>query len=682
MKAPIFSLLLVGGVAGGVGVGDVAAQAVVATGTIGVSAGGVLLDGDQPAFQQRFRQRKDAVAGLEEFSVTRADDTSMLRFEARVIPGNEDYRVGLRWEKFDVLYVEATYQRFRTYYDGSGGRLLPRDLAFSYFDENLGLDRSFLAIEVGSLVPDRANWKLRYERLTREGEKNSIRWGDSNLGGAGLSPRAFVPSYYLLDEVRDIVSAELSRRTDETHWKVAGRYERTKLDNRHLARRRPAEPQDRYVTSRDGADVDLFSGHGYYERVFNEKLRWSAGGLITTIESDVFGSKIYGDRPNADYSPTFARRQAGDVGYLGLVGNAEMRQYIGNFNVVYQPVKFWTIRPGLKYEHLRQEAGEQHTDTDFGGGAAAAAIQRQMEAASRNSWNEITEEIEARYTRWADLPLSFRAQWNQGTGNLVEESILLTSGARLLDRETEYERVGQRYTASASWYVRPGLTLAASYNYRLKMADYEHRRDSTANRTGFDRYPAYIVDNDIASHDANIRLSWRPRSMLSFVTRYAHMRTTLVTSMDGPGEVTNGKLTRHIVTQTATWQPLARLYLMGAFNITYDQLWVPAHRLTFPSDNNYLSASLGAGYALGKATDLFLDVTHYRADNVIDNPAVTLPLNSGASQQSGFLTWVWRSSEHLIYTAKYGYARNRDGMFGGQNDFDAHLLHAKVQYRF
>ena len=217
------------------------------------------------------------------------------------------------------------------------------------------------------------------------------------------------------------------------------------------------------------------------------------------------------------------------------------------------------------------------------------------------------------------------------------------------------------------------------------MADYRALRDNTSNAnavTSRDRYPHFIVDQDIESQDAGFRLSWRPKSMLSLGTRYAYQRATLTTTFDNLPEIQNGILTRHVITQSATWNPTARLYLTGAVNVTYDQLKVPPHRLTFHSDNNYTSASLGAGYAVGKVTDLYLDVSHYRADNYTDNPAVTLPLNAGQKLQSAFLSWVRRHSDRLVFTAKYGYAMNRDGTFGGQNDFDAHLLYGKVQYKF
>lgn len=656
---------------------------VVTEGTLAVGGAAARIDGDQPAFQQRFRQRANGFGGLETWAVTRTTAESLLRFEARFLPGNDDFRLAARWEKFDALYVEANFQSFRTYYDGSGGRYNPRNLGVAYFDENLALDRSFFSFEIGTLLPERPAWRLRYDRLTRDGTKNSLRWGDSTLAGRQLGPRAFIPSYLLVDEARDIITAEVGQRTDGSVWQVAGRYERTKAANRHVARRNALENQDRYVTTREGVDTDLFAGHGSYERVFAEHLRASAGGFTTTIDTHVTGSKIYGGAPDAEYSPTFVRRQPQDVGYFGLVGQTRLRQYLGNLNVVYQPAKYWTLRPGLKYEHLREDSGESHTDTDFGGGAAAAAFRQQVESDSRNSWNELTEDLEVRYTRWADWVLEARGVWHQGTGNLVEESILRPTNRRGLDRDSDYERTGRRYTLNASWYARPGLTLAAQFNHRTKRADYTHRRDDTPNLgRSPDRYPAFIVDQDVLAHDGSLRLSWRPKSMLSLVTRYAYQRATVASRMDGLAEIDSGRLTRHIATQSVTWSPTARLYLTGSVNVTYDQLVVPPHRLTFSSDNNYTSATLGAGYALGKVTDLHLDANFYRADNYADNPAVTLPLNAGDKLQSAFLTWVRRQSDRLIYTAKYGYATNRDGTFAGLNDFDAHLFYGKVQYKF
>lgn len=656
---------------------------VVVSGTVAVGGGGAFLDGDRASFQQNTRHHKDGFGGIEEFSVTRLSDDSLLRLDASASLGDADYRFTARWEKFDTFFIEASLRKFRIFYDGSGGYLRPRDFAFPWFDEDLALDRTFFSVELGTLLPDRPQWRLRYEHNTREGTKNSLRWGDSNLAGQPFSPRGLIPAYLAVDEVREVFSADISQQTEQANWKLGGRFEHTELNNRHVGRRRAFEAQDRYVTTYDGTQSDIFSGHGFYERIVNERLRVSAGGFITSIDSALAGSRIYGESPNAAYNATYARRQNGDIGFYGLAGNAHLRQHLANLNVVFDPIPGLSIRPSLRYERLQLVAGESHTDTDWTGATSNAAL-RPVEASNRNQWNEVVEDLELRCTRLPDLTLSARVQLNQGTGNLVEQSILLPNRTAIIDRDTDYERLGQRYSVAATWYLRPGLTLAADANRRIKTADYKHLRDSTSNATptSRDRYPAYIVDQDIDSRDVGLRLSWRPWSVLSLVTRYAYQNALLDTSFDGLGEIRSGELRRHVITQSALWHPTARLYLSGAAHLSFDQLAVPEHRLTMKGENNYLSGNLSAGYALGKVDDLHVDFNHHRAANYQDNSTVTLPLNMSRRVQSGFLTWVHRHSDRLATTLRYGFAINRDIAFAGLNDYTAHLVYGKVQYAF
>jgi len=298
-------------------------------------------------------RRKDGFAGIENLTIGRLTDDYVVRFEARAIPANGDYRFAFQWEKADTFYLKASYQQFRIDDDGSGGRLPPRDLAISYFPEDLAVDRSYFSVEVGNVVSDGVRWHLRYDHNTRSGSKNSLRWGDSNLGGPAFTVRAFIPSYLLLDEARDIVTAEASRRTETANWKAAGRYERSRVNNTHVARRRATEPQDRYLTMNEGTSTDLFSGHAHYERFFSKELRMSAGGLATTIDTNLSGNRIYGTTPRAAYLPVVAGGQANDAGYIDLGGKSQLKQYIGNVNLYYQVTKHLSVLPAVKFEHPR-----------------------------------------------------------------------------------------------------------------------------------------------------------------------------------------------------------------------------------------------------------------------------------------------------------------------------------------
>jgi hypothetical protein len=117
-------------------------------------------------------------------------------------------------------------------------------------------------------------------------------------------------------------------------------------------------------------------------------------------------------------------------------------------------------------------------------------------------------------------------------------------------------------------------------------------------------------------------------------------------------------------------------------NLTYDQLETPAYAFVQHGDNNYINGSVGGGYALAKLDDVYFDYTFFRAKNFIDNSALSLPYGADQDQQAAYVTWVRRQSEHLTYTVKYGYLKNRDITWAGLNDFKAHVIFAKVQYHF
>ena len=140
----------------------VAPAQTTSSGSISVGGGGATsVDGNAATFQQRVRQSESGYGGLEEYTLTRTDDASLFRFEARAMPGDGDYRLLGRFEKYDAFYVEANFRQFRIFYDGSGGRLVPRNLSFSWFDEALELDRSYFSFELGTLGENRPLFLVR-----------------------------------------------------------------------------------------------------------------------------------------------------------------------------------------------------------------------------------------------------------------------------------------------------------------------------------------------------------------------------------------------------------------------------------------------------------------------------------------------------------------------------------------
>ncbi len=657
------------------------AQNITTEGTLSVVAGGTLLDGDRPAFQRIIQQKKDGYFGIDEYRLTREDKESVLRFNARALMYEGEYKLGLRYDRTDKFYVDAGFERFRVYYDGSGGYFRPTGQSFVMFDEDLSLIRTKLWAEIGAYTANKTLIKLRYERRERDGMKDSTMWADTNLVGAPYGTRNFVPGFYDIDEVTNLITLDIGNdSSEEQKWNVGARYSETKLDNKRWIRRRPFETADRQVTSTDQSKNDIFAVHGFYLRKINEKLTVSAGAMRTDLDATISGGRIYGQSYDPVYDPAYVRRQQRDEGFYDLTGEGEIKQTVLNLNAVYTPMKNVSVRPTLRFENMHQESMSEFEETNIGASPAFSAIIEEAEGEQKKKWDEFGEAVEVRYTGKPDWTFSGKAEWIQGKGDHEEDRILEHTIVNI-DRDLEYKRTSQKYSFGANWYVKPGLTFAAQYYFKGNVNDYDIRRDNTPNLSA-DRYPAYITDQDFETNDYNIRMTWHPVSALNLVTRYDNQQSKILTQDAGLTMEQSSKLESHIISQSATWSPTSRLYLTGNLNITYDQMKTPAIAFVQNADNNYVNGSVGGGYAVGKLDDLYLDHSFFSARNYIDRSALTLPYGTSQKTRSTYVTWVRRQSDHLIYTLKYGYVTNRDDTWQGLNDFDAHVIYGRVQYRF
>ena len=656
------------------------AASVTTEGTIAVSGGGAFLDGDRPAFQQATQHRKNGFGGIEQFRLTRESKDSTLTFDARLMPGDDDYALALRYQKPEKFYVDAGFEQFRVWYDGSAGLFRPTGTEFTLFNEDLSLTRSKAWLELGAYTANQTLLRFRYERRERDGTKGSTHWADTNLVGT-FGTRGVVPTFLDLEEATDTFTADVGNESkEEVKWGLGARYSQTRLNNRRNVRRRPFETADRIVTSKDGTKTDLFAAHGFYERKVHEQLTLSAGAMITDLDTALSGSRIYGQTYDPAFDPAYVRRQQRDEGFYHLTGGAEMKQTVLNLNAVYVPKKNWSLRSSLRFENLHQETMAEFMETNIGAGPAFAAIVEEVESEQKKKWNEWAESLEFRYTGAPNWTFNAEGTWIQGSGNVEEERVLHT-GVFTIDRENDYNRTSQKYSTRANWYAKPGLTFAVQYYYKVNVNDYDATRDNTPAGSA-DRYPAFITDQDFSTNDFNVRVSWRPATALTSVTRYDFQRSRVVSQEAGLQKVESSEVTSHILSESLTWAPMGRLYLNASVNVTWDQLATPAYRFVLNSDNNYVTGSLGGGYALAKKDDLYLDCSWFRARNFSDNSLLSLPYGADRKQQASYLTWVRRQNDHLIYTLKYGYVTNRDGTWAGRNDFDAHVIYAKVQHKF
>jgi hypothetical protein len=651
-------------------------------------AGGADVRGDKNQYE-KIAQKKDQWGGLEGFHHGRdLGKGTTLSLDGRALAGDEDYRFNLKIAKEDAGAIDLGYTSYRTWFDGSGGFFPPNGQFFHLSDEQLFIDRSDLWFAATATLPNQFKFDFRYDFTTRKGLKDSTEWGDTNLT-AGAGARAIGPTFLRINEHRHIVKARLSRELEKASWEIDGRYEATSIDNDREIRRTPGEKTDRAITQRDASDADLFMVHGFVERQFSEQLSMSTAIAHYDIDTNISGSRIYGVSYDPVVDPVYAARQYHDEGFYGLDGESAMKQTIANLNLMYRPNEHWSIVPALRAEKTTWGLSGEYVETAVGAPPALRMDEEELESESDRSLRSLTETLDVRYTGIPNWVLTLDSEWLQSYGTLSEDLIEIETGADTLFRTTDYRLDQQKYTFTANWYAKPGLSFSGQYYWKGRQHAFNDTRDSTPVLNGGDRYPAYIAKQDFAVSDFNLRMTWSPIATLRLVTRYDYQDSTIRTREVGLAFMETSSQTTHIISESATWNPLARWYLQGTTNVVYDQLKTPASNLTgaaggivLNSDNNYVSTGLATGYVIDDQTDVSADYNYYRANNYVDNSNRSVAYGAGATTQTVGVTLNRRVNAHLNFTVKYAYADNDDVTSGGLNDYRAHVIYGRVQYRF
>ena len=655
--------------------------------TLGV--GSTFIDGDKAAAQQRSGLPKGPFGGIEEFHYEQnVGKKGTFEIDGHGIFDNHDYDVRLKLSEPDKGYISAGYNEFRTYYDGNAGFFPPNSKFISIYDNDLHVDRGQAWVEAGLRLPDVPELTFRYSHEFRSGMKDSTEWGDSNLTG-GLGTRNIVPTFLSLDEKRDSFEGDAKHTIGNTDIGLGVRYEIIdNLDSRDI-QRRPGESVDRDVVQTDGLKENMFNVHAFTESRLKDNLTLTLGGSATSLDTDISGSRIYGSSYDPIYDPTFARRQTRDEGFVGLSGGAQMKQYVGNLNLMYSPWEYLTVVPSLRVEKETLHGVANFLDTSVGSAPALATSQVFTSNSSEDGYTEVSQSLEARYTGFKNWSIYTRGEWSETDGNQMEDELAVLTNTLGLFRDTDWNRFDQKYTIGANWYPLSRLNFGAQYYHKDHNYDYSSSQDSTSNLpTSGDRYPAYLTDQSFRTDDMNIRATWRPCGTLTSITRYDFQLSTIDTQGQYLSDQQSAKIHSHIISESLSWTPLSRLYVQASASYALDGTDTPAStqlgatNLVLNAKNNYWNASCAVGYALNEKTDFQAQYFYYRANDYVNNAAFGMPYGADA-EESGITATISRQISRAVrMSLKYGFFRNRDGTSGGFNNYDAHLVYSSLQYRF
>jgi hypothetical protein len=634
---------------------------------IDLTAGGFDISGKDSAFQRRWGNNGDFYGGIESMRYEKSFDKGTFLLEGHALFGLEDYDITLGYELDDIGYLRGGYREFRTWYDTAGGYLpnVPGGWR-SPDDEALELDRGELWFEAGLRMPDIPEITLHYSHQWRDGEKDSTMWGDVYPGGLR---RGIVPGLYDIDETRDTVILDVTHTLGNTDLGLGLRYEAVRNDDtRGTITGNAADNVFTALGQREVYESDLFGGHMTSETRFNERMLLSFGYSVTTMDTEVDG----GQRGTVNlatsaYSPV----------YQLLTGSGDYVQNTANLNFWWNPIDDLVIVPSIRanWEEIEMRASRFNTAAAANSGTASSI------RTNSDDLQDTSESLEIRYSGISDLVLYAKGDWTQG-----EVDRWLRNPVNGQFRFTDTDLEDSKYAVGANWYPLNGLSFAAQYYHQAFEEDFNHRLQGTDFDAQLDMHKADV-------DDFNIRMTWRALPNLTFVTRYDYQQMDIENRAFTDNAVTvltrtveSADIESNIITQSATWNASERFYLQGSVH------WIGSETTT-PSDNqqpgyhvnwdnDYWSTAISAGYVLNKNTDLKASYYYFKADNYVDNSAQTVPYGIMSEEHAFTITLTQWITSQMAWNLRYGFFKGEDEAYGGNNDYDAHMVSTGFRYQF
>ena len=707
---------------------------------IELGIGGLITNGDAAQFKQEHRISGDVFGGIQDLHYEQAvGKKGQFSIDGHAIFDNHDYDVKVELSQPGLGYIRGGYTEFRSWYDGNGGFFPVNGQFFAPPHQEMELDRGEAWIELGLRMPKLPEITLRYSHQFRDGRKDSTIWGDTILTGLPLPPpatnnptRKIAPAFRDINETRDIFSADIVQNFGKTDIGLGMRYEHSEVDDRLQLERNAgqlppvvaAPGAQRFITNRERNDLDSYNGHITTETRFSDSLWFTSAYSYSTLNSDISGTRIIGAGYDSMYGDPILTLQSNDHGVLNLSGVSQVDEHVANLNLMWLPVKNLTVLTAFRYTHEDKDSAATFLDTNTtanvapftptnpAGGFHQAPVPVTRAADTADTFDNFAETLELRYAGIANWLFYARGEWEEEDGNVREHEVVGPTDQGSLNKDTNL--FWQKYTVGANWYPMATLNMAGQYYH--KIADYDNDFNSelaVAPVAGSERNQR-LLSQKLETDDVNFRVTWRPKipaklGTLALVTRYDFVRATIdgqwavsptqtgtiptpPTPASGTiyGSQQTAEITNHVISESITWNPCARLYLQANASYVLNKTDTPADIILIPNTsvtvldfkNDYWTASASAGFALNEKTDLRAEYSFYQASDYTNNALVAVPYGMGATEHTVSASVSRQITKNVRLKVQYGYFNYTDQTSGGHNNYEAHSVFSSLQFRF
>ncbi|MEY2518899.1 MAG: hypothetical protein QOF24_658 [Verrucomicrobiota bacterium] len=696
---------------------------------IELAIGSVSVRGDEAQFKQEHRISGDIFGGIQDLHLEQSvGKKGQLTVDGHAIFDNHDYDVRLDLTYPGIGYIRGGYTEFRSWYDGNGGFFPVNGQFFSPPHPEMALDRGEAWVELALRMPKLPEITLHYTHLFRDGRKDSTIWGDTTPTGVAVNPtRKIAPAFRDINETRDIFSVDILQNFGKTDIGLGMRYEHSEVNDRLQLERNAgqlppvvaAPGAQRFITDNGRNQLDAFNGHVTTETRFSDSLWFTSAYSYSTLDSDISGTRIIGAGYDSMIGDPILTLQSNDHGVLNLSGVAQVQEHVINFNLLWMPAKKLTLLTAFRYTREDKDSASSFLDSNTAANTAPFTATNPAGGFHRitpvlrsgdtgEAFNNFAETLELRYAGIDNWVFYARGDWEEENGN-VKEHIVAAGPVDQGSMNKDTDLLMQKYTAGVNWYPMANLNVSGQYYH--KSSDYDNHFISelaTAPVVGSERNQR-LLHQELDTDDVNFRVTWRPKlppklGTIAFVTRYDYVHGTIdgqwgISPANPPGvgltgityiEQRTAEITNHVITESVTWNPCARLYLQGNASYVLNKTDTPADFNLIPNTsptvldfkNDYWTASGSAGFALDDKTDLRAEYSYYRADNYQDNSLVALPYGMGATEHTVSASVSRQIAKNVRLKVQYSYFHYTDETSGGHNNYEAHAVFSSLQFRF
>ena len=661
--------------------------------------GGAFVSGDKAGMMSRTQTNGDFYGGISSLHYSKAiNDSTTVTLDGHALPGLEDYEFNLNLTKNDVGYIKTGYKQFRTWYDGSGGFLQGAQMATPAWGDELSIDRGQFYVEAGLRMDKLPEITLSYKHDFRNGQTESLTWGEGIPSGINNTFK-LAPALWDIDEKTDTFQLDIQHTLGNTDLGLGlvfehSNYSETRTNTRgYVVTTPPATNANAYrdVVQTDDCSMDLFAGNIHSVTRFNDQIWLTAGFAYNSVNTDTGGSS----RTVMSGTPLYSGSRAEFYGPTSGGGN--VNQTIGNLNLMWNPIPDLTITPSLRYEH--EETDASSTNPFYL--PQTPNVITLASASSDSEMDDTTGALDIRYTGFSDLVLYAKGEWGRTNENLtwLDTTALNKTPRSRLDDNIETDSM--EYTVGANYYPCHGLSfsLQGLYSERNQSFDPTGNSGTGTQKLGSQSMTAVMLEHDTQIEDVNLRMTWRPLSNLTLVTRYDFGQTQFYnrgtnwapglpgSSPSGAniyGLIESGSVNCNILSESVTWYPMDRFYVQGTASFVWAHTNTNFTGITDSSDN-YFSGSLTAGYAIDDRTEITGSLTYYGGNNY-QAAAASMGYGLNTQEYCASLGLTRKLTPNMIWSLRYAFiTSNTDptpDQSGGLNDFTAQMVSTGLQVRF